>query len=345
MPPMSATENALVILDIEGEQPDVEDKELLRHPAVGGLILFSRNFVDCKQLSELVKELRSVREDLLLCVDHEGGRVQRFREGFTVVPPMQTLGTLYLEDKKAACEAAAVLGWIMAAELLSYDIDLSFAPVLDLDKDFSTIIGDRAFSDDAAVAIELAAQFISGMNEAGMCATGKHFPGHGGVHGDSHTELPVDIRTLHDLEAHDLRPFVKLMPQLNGMMPAHIVFPEVDELPVGFSAHWLKNILKGSLGFKGVIFSDDLNMEGAAVFSGYAERAEAALNAGCDSILICNNRAGAIKIVEEVEKRRRDLSCLNLETMKKKQRRRNLHDLKRDSRYKAAQILINRLRK
>lgn len=342
---MLVNENAVVVLDIESDHPNAEDKELLRHPAVGGLILFTRNFVDTKQLRELVKELRSVRPDLLLCVDHEGGRVQRFREGFTHIPPMQSLGALYLDDKKAACKAASVLGWTMAAELLAYDIDLSFAPVLDLDKEFSTIIGDRAFSDDATIACELAAQFISGMNEAGMCATGKHFPGHGGVRGDSHTELPVDTRSLQELEAHDLLPFVKLMPQLAGIMPAHIVFTEVDDLPVGFSRRWIKDILKKSLGYKGVIFSDDLSMEGAAIFSAYSERAEAALHAGCDSVLICNNRTAAIDVVEHVEKKRKQLTCMSLQGMKKKQLRPDLQELKRDSRYNEAQILVNHLLK
>jgi len=333
---MSVETNSPIILDIETTELSAEDKELLCHPAVGGMILFTRNFAECKQLQELVKELRSVRADLLLCVDHEGGRVQRFRKGFTHLPAMQSLGALYVESERQALEVSALFGWLMAAELLVYDIDLSFAPVLDLDEKFSTIIGDRAFSDNAEIATLLAEQFISGMRDAGMCATGKHFPGHGGVREDSHLELPVDQRTRADLDNHDLVPFVKLVSQLDGIMPAHIIFPEVDDAPVGFSKTWVTDILKSSLGFAGVVFSDDLSMEGAAIYPSFAERADAALGAGCDSVLVCNNRRGAIDVVEHVEKSRLDLSCRSLQTMKKTRRSWDLKSLQSDSRYDAA---------
>jgi len=232
---------------------------------------------------------------------------------------------------------------LMAAELLAFDIDISFAPVLDLDKDFSSIIGNRAFSDRPDVAVTLAEAFIGGMHSAGMAATGKHFPGHGGVRGDSHLELPVDSRTRAELDAHDLIPFVKLLPTLRGIMPAHIIFPEVDELPVGFSKIWVREILKSSLGFRGVVFSDDLSMEGAAIYPRFAERANAALAAGCDAILVCNNRPGAIEIVEHVETLRKQLSGVSLHTMITAQPRASLTAIKSDLRYHAAQKFVEKL--
>lgn len=341
---MSANTQAPIILDIEKPWLSEEDRELLCHPAVGGLILFTRNFVDAQQLRELVRELRALRAGLLISVDHEGGRVQRFREGFTHLPPMQTLGELYQRDASRAQEAAALLGWLMAAELLAFDIDISFAPVLDLDKDFSSIIGNRAFSDRPDVAVTLAESFIGGMHSAGMASTGKHFPGHGGVRGDSHLELPVDRRTRAELDARDLIPFVKLLPMLRGMMPAHIIFPEIDEQPVGFSTVWVQEILKSSLGFSGVVFSDDLSMEGAAIYPRFAERAQAALVAGCDAILICNNRAGAIEIVEHVETLRKNLECVSLQSMLIAQPRASFTTLQKDLRYDAAQKCVETLR-
>lgn len=340
---MSVDSPAPVILDIEKPDLNEEDKELLCHPAVGGLILFTRNFADTQQLQELLKELRMLRSDLLICIDHEGGRVQRFRKGFTHLPPMQALGELYGEDRAQAQQAAALLGWLMAAELLAYDIDISFAPVLDLDRDFSSIIGNRAFSADADVAVVLAEHFIGGMQSAGMKATGKHFPGHGGVHGDSHLELPVDTRTRAELDIHDLVPFVKLMPLLQGIMPAHIVFPEIDSQPVGFSSIWVRDILKAELGFAGVVFSDDLSMEGAAIYPRYAERAQAALDAGCDSILICNQRSGAIEIVEYVETVRKGLQCVSLRSMCSEQQRMSKAAVQGDLRYDAAQKYVENL--
>lgn len=298
---MSFPSLPVVMLDIAGTQLTDEDKELLRHPAVGGLILFSRNYEERSQLQQLVHEIRAQRADILLAVDHEGGRVQRFRDGFTELPPMAALGAQYNENPERALDGATLLGQLMAAELLDFDIDISFAPVLDLDDDTSTIIGNRSFHQKAAAATALAGAFMDGMQLAGMAATGKHFPGHGSVVADSHLELPVDPRPLVDIMKHDVIPFAELAHRLQGIMPAHIVYPAVDSQPAGFSHVWLHDILRAQLGFQGVIFSDDLGMAGAAIAGSFAERAEAALLAGCDMVLACNDRAGAVEVVTWLE--------------------------------------------
>ncbi len=340
---MQESANAPVILDIEKTSLTEEDRELLQHPAVGGLIFFSRNYEDRQQLCELIREIRSVRAELLLCVDHEGGRVQRFRQEFQHLPPMQKLGALFDIDENEARASAEALAWLMASELLSCDIDLSFAPVLDLDHSFSSIIGDRSFSASADTACVLAEAFLDGMHAAGMCTTGKHFPGHGSVKEDSHLELPRDTRNFEEIENHDLHPFVKLHSKLDAMMPAHIVFPAVDAQPVGFSSHWLKTILRKDMGYQGLIFSDDLSMEGAAIIDTFAERASVALNAGCDSVLVCNNRVAAIEVVESVEKDRASLSCRSLKTMKRPHTKLSQRDLLNSEHYQNALKFIERL--
>ena len=293
-----------VMLDLDGVEITPQEREILSHPLVGGVILFTRNFASVEQLEALVQSLHEIRSPrLLIAVDHEGGRVQRFRDGFTALPAAAHFGQVYNEDPQLARHLAEVAGWLMAVELRAVGIDFSFTPVLDVDHGVSEVIGDRAFHQDPIVVTELARSYIKGMNEAGMAATGKHFPGHGGVEADSHIAIPVDKREYNDIYAHDILPFKRLAQQgLAAVMPAHVIYSKVDKLPAGFSPYWLKEILRKRLGFQGVIFSDDLNMEGASIMGdSYTERAHAALAAGCDMILMCNNRAGALEILDGLQ--------------------------------------------
>jgi len=289
-----------LMLDLEGAELTQDEVELLQHPLCGGLILFSRNFENVEQLERLIKDVRKASGlDLLIGVDHEGGRVQRFREGFTHLP---ALGKLYeqSEDEQGALQAAYNHAWLMASELRSMGIDFSFAPVLDLNYGVSQVIGDRAFHNEAATVCKMAEAYINGMHQAGMAATGKHFPGHGAVTADSHKEIPVDERPFATLDAFDIQPFSKLIPKgLDAIMPAHVIYPAIDNRPAGFSGVWLKQILRGILNFDGVIFSDDLDMEGASFAGNYAQRAEAAIAAGCDMVLVCNNREGVIQVLDD----------------------------------------------
>ena len=288
----------VLMLDIAGTELTAEDRELLAHAAVGGLIFFSRNFQSREQITELVSAVRAVRPDILVAVDQEGGRVQRFRDGFSRLPPMAALAATYQDDPDEGVTQARALGSLMATELVDCGIDISFAPVLDLDFGHSSVIGDRSFGATAAQVVALAGAFIDGMAAAGMAATGKHFPGHGHVAADSHLELPVDQRSLADIRAADLVPFAELAPRLAGIMPAHVVYQQVDEQPAGFSSFWLQQVLRQELGFSGVIFSDDLAMAGAACAGDYPARAQAALAAGCDMVLVCNDRAGARQVAD-----------------------------------------------
>ncbi|MGE5153456.1 MAG: beta-N-acetylhexosaminidase [Bdellovibrio bacteriovorus] len=289
-----------VMVDLEGVAPTAAERELLRHPAVGGVILFARNYVSPEQLAELTAAIHGLREPrLLIGVDQEGGRVQRFRSGFTRLPAAGCYGALYGEDPGRARRACAAVAWLMAAELRALGVDFSFAPVLDLDRGHSRVIGDRGFGSGVEVVVDLATAWVAGARRAGMASVGKHFPGHGGVVGDSHTELPVDDRDWSTIAAEDLVPFERLIRQgLEAVMPAHVVYPRIAAEPAGFSPHWLQEVLRGALGFQGVIFSDDLNMAAAQAGGGYAERAAAALEAGCDMLLICNNRPAALEILE-----------------------------------------------
>ena len=279
-----------LMMDLAGTALDDGDRRLLAHPLVGGVILFTRNYRDREQLAALCAQIRAVDPELLIVVDYEGGRVQRFRDGFTRLPPMATLGALHAEDAAAARAAATDLGWLMAAELAECDIDMPLAPVVDLDYGRASVIGDRAFAADAATVAELAGALQAGLHEGGMASTAKHFPGHGAVSEDSHLELPVDTRLRAELEA-DIAPYRTLLDQgLDSIMMAHIRYPGVDPAPASLSGRWIGDILRGELGFAGAIFCDDLSMGGAAAVGDYPERARQALNAGCDILPVCNNR-------------------------------------------------------
>ena len=292
-----------VIVDLIGPELSSEEHELLQHPLVGGVILFTRHYQSPSQITELCKSIRAARSrPILITVDHEGGRVQRFREGFTRIPNMGHLGKLYETSQDTAIKLAETCGWLIASELLSVSIDLSFTPVLDLNIKNNPAIGDRSFHSTPEIVIELASALIRGLHSAGMIATGKHFPGHGSVTVDSHLGLPIDTRSFDEIKKADMQPFAKLIQTgIDAIMPAHILFPAVDNQPVGFSKYWLQEILRSQLKFSGIIFSDDLNMKGADVPSGgYANRARAALEAGCDMVLICNNRPGALEILNQL---------------------------------------------
>lgn len=292
-----------LMLDLEGLTLTDDEKVLITHPHVGGIILFARNFQNVEQVTALVKAIRAIRAELLIAVDQEGGRVQRFREGFVKLPPMKTFGDLYATHPDAARQHSYQCGWLMASEVLAVGVDISFAPILDVDCGLSRVIGNRSFHSDPQIAIKLLREFIRGMHDAGMSATGKHFPGHGSVEADSHVALPVDERSWAEIEALDLVPFAALARELQGIMPAHVIYSRIDSLPAGFSPFWLQDILRERLGFDGVIFSDDLSMEGAGAAGSYGERANAALDAGCDMVLVCNHRVGALEVLKALEAR------------------------------------------
>jgi len=285
---MSASLHGSLMLDIEGTWLTAADRQILRQPEVAGLIIFGRNIEHPRQVRELSESIRAVRPDLLLAVDQEGGRVQRLRQGFVRLPAMRSIA-----GHPHAPYLAEQCGWLLATEVLAVGLDISFAPVLDLDHQRSAVVGSRAFESDPQRAAQLAGAFIKGLNAAGMAATGKHFPGHGWAEADSHVAIPLDERSLEQIRASDLVPFVSLLGQLAGVMPAHVIYPQVDDLPAGFSRRWLQDILRGELGYQGVIFSDDLSMAGAHVAGNAAERIEAALRAGCDMGLVCNDRGAA----------------------------------------------------
>jgi beta-N-acetylhexosaminidase len=293
------------MIDLIGQSILDHEKEKIGHPNTGGIILFQRNFHDLQQISQLCRDIRTIRKgDILICVDQEGGRVQRFQKDFTRLPPAHR----YQSFKKEAASLATTAGWLMATELLNCHVDFSFAPVLDVDSGVSDIIGNRSFSQDPIQAAQLATAFRNGMRRAGMAAVGKHFPGHGAIAADSHLELPIDKRNLQTLQSHDLVPFKTLIADaIEGIMPAHIVYPEIDDQPAGFSFFWLNTILREQLNFTGAIFSDDLSMAGAAFLGSYLERANTALAAGCDMILVCNNPDAASDVLESLPIKNNDL--------------------------------------
>jgi len=286
-----------LVVGLSGPRLTAEEREVLTHPLIGGVILFERNYQMPEQLRALIGALRAVRSDLLVTVDQEGGRVQRLRAGFTRLPPLGWLGGRHERAPAEALAAARELGWLMATELRALDIDASFAPVLDVAGN-TEIIGARAFHKDPEVVAALAMAYVAGMREAGMGATGKHFPGHGSVRGDSHLELPCDARPLEAIVAHDLRPFAALAPALAAVMTAHVVYPAACSQPASFSRYWIDTVLRRQLGFTGAVVSDDLEMAGAVVMGDVLARAEQALDAGCDLLPICNDPAAVIRLLD-----------------------------------------------
>jgi beta-N-acetylhexosaminidase len=299
------TEHAPIILDVAGFALSKIDKQRLAHPLTGGVILFARNWKDRDQLTHLCAEIKAVRSDLLILVDHEGGRVQRFKtDGFTHLPPMRALGELWMKDALQATHVATACGYILASELRACGVDMSFTPVLDLDYGGSSVIGDRAFHRDPRVATMLAKSLMHGLLLAGMSSCGKHFPGHGFVKADSHTEIPVDKRSLKAILADDAAPYRWLATGMQSVMPAHVIYPKVDSRPACFSERWLQEILRSDFGFTGAIFSDDLSMEGARLIDSkqvsYTQAAIVALNAGCDMVLLCNQSVGDGRAVDEL---------------------------------------------
>jgi beta-N-acetylhexosaminidase len=299
------TQHAPLIIDVAGLTLTKQDRKRLKHPMVGGIILFARNWQNREQLSSLCAEIKQVRKDLLICVDHEGGRVQRFKtDGFTHLPTMRTLGNLWMKDAMKATNAATACGYILASELRACGVDFSFTPVLDLDFGESSVIGDRSFHRDPRVAALLAKSLMHGLLQSGMANCGKHFPGHGFVKADSHTDIPFDKRSLKAILADDAAPYTCLSSSLTSVMPAHVIYPKVDSRPAGFSHKWLGEILRGQCGFTGAIFSDDLSMEAARLIDdqrvSYTHAAVTALNAGCDMVLLCNQSIDGGEAVDEL---------------------------------------------
>ena len=281
-----------VMGDVEGLVLTEADRERLMHPLMGGVIFFARNYANPAQIAALAASIRELRSPhLMIVVDHEGGRVQRFREGFTTIPPMRVLGDRWKSSAAEGKKLAHAVGVVIGTEMVAHGLDFSFAPVLDLDWGESTVIGDRSFGRDPATVAALAGEVIAGLAEVGVASCAKHFPGHGFVKADSHHEIPRDTRSFAEIASDDMLPFKLLADKFDSVMPAHIIFEQVDSMPAGFSSHWLKNVLREQLGFRGVIFSDDLTMEGASVVGGDVARATAALNAGCDMVLLCNDQA------------------------------------------------------
>ncbi|WP_447556199.1 beta-N-acetylhexosaminidase [Vreelandella sp. EE22] len=295
-----------VMLDLEGLSITQAEQALLRDPAVGGVILFARNVESAGQVRRLCQSIRSQRPELLLGIDQEGGRVQRIKQGVTRLPAMARIGEVYAHDPAAGSQLANDAGWLLGMEMAACGLDISFAPVLDVESGLSSVIGDRSFSQDPEHVAELGGRFVQGLHEAGMAAVGKHFPGHGGIEADTHHTIADDPRPLSEIKARDLVPFTRLAGELDGVMPAHVVYSAFDKRPAGFSPSWL-GILRESLGFKGCIFSDDLTMAGAHLAGEPRERARAALAAGCDMLLVCNDRNAALEITascQGIENRR-----------------------------------------
>ncbi len=294
-----------LMISIDGMTLSSSDKDLIRNRHVGGIILFTRNFHSQPQILELCSEIKNIKNNIIIAVDQEGGRVQRFNGEYTQLPSMQVLGNYCISNNNYSF--ASDVGWLMSLELIASGVDISFAPVLDVDRNTSSIIGNRSFSNKPQNVVEIASHFIQGMNDAGMQATGKHFPGHGGIKEDSHIAEPIDTRSHDDLIDNDLKPFIELKDKLSAVMTAHITYPDIDNVCVSFSEIWLKNILQNNIGFNGVIFSDDLTMKGAGNKS-MDEKAIEALNAGCDMVLVCNDYKGANLVINCFEKEDRDLN-------------------------------------
>jgi beta-N-acetylhexosaminidase len=327
-----------VMLDVAGTELTADDRKRLAHPQTGGVILFSRNYANSEQLTRLTREIHALRSpSLIIAVDHEGGRVQRFREGFTAIPAMRELGLAFQASAQRARQTTQAVGFVLAAELRAHGVDLTFAPVLDVDYGSSSVIGDRAFHSDARIVAELARALVQGFKQAGMSGVGKHFPGHGHVRADSHLEVPVDERVYAEIEANDIVPFRRMIGAgLGAIMPAHVIYPDVDERPAGFSPVWLKQILRGELGFDGIVFSDDLNMEGASVAGGFVERTQIALDAGCDMVLICNNAPAVDELYGAFSYSMPAVSLARLGRMHGRPHAEDMIGLRQDARYTQA---------
>ena len=328
------------VVDILGHALTDDDRKRLAHPAAGAVILFARNYADPAQLTALCEDIERVREPALpICVDHEGGRVQRFREGFTAIPPMRTLGKYWDRDRELATRAARSIAYIVGSELSAHGLDFSFAPVLDLDYGGSTAIGNRALHFDPGAVGALGAAIVQGFADAGMAAVGKHFPGHGYATGDTHVAVLSDPRPVAEIMKKDVLPFRKTLEAgLAAVMPAHVVFTQADAEPAGYSRYWLQDVLRGKLAFQGLVFSDDLSMEGASTAGGPPERARAALAAGCDMVMLCNNPEGLDVLLESLA----DVPLKNpegLERMRKKGGR----DLRKSVAYREAQETLQKL--
>ncbi len=333
-----------VVLDVVGKQLNAEDERRIAHPLTGGVILFARNFESRAQLVALTRAIRNVRDDVLICIDHEGGRVQRAKtDGFTHLPAMARLGQLWDRDVLLATKAAIACGYVLAAELRACDVDLSFTPVLDLDFGRSGVIGDRAFHTDPRVVTMLANHLTHGLLLAGMANCGKHFPGHGYVEADSHVAVPVDERTLDEILAHDAKPYDWMGQALASVMPAHVIYPKVDPNPAGFSSFWLQDVLRTQLGFEGVIFSDDLSMEGASVAGTVTQGAKAALDAGCDMVLICNNPEKADQLLTELDASISKTSQRRIRKLFGRRKPLDWNKLQQEGEYRAALRLLKEL--
>lgn len=328
------------VIDVLGTALTDEDRERLRHPATGGVILFSRNFENPEQLRSLTGEIERLREPALpICVDHEGGRVQRFREGFSAIPPMRGLGRQWDRDRAAARDAARAIAYIVGAELAAHGVDFSFAPVLDLDYGGSSVIGDRALHFDPTAVGALGACIVQGFADAGMGAVGKHFPGHGYAEADSHVSVPRDDRKAQEIFRKDIVPFrMAIEAGLAAVMPAHVIYTQCDAEPAGYSRYWLQEVLRGRLGFEGLIFSDDLSMEGASTAGGIPERARAALAAGCDMVLLCNDAPGQETLLQSLG----DAALARPERLER-MRRKGGRDLRRSVAYRDAQGMLKNL--
>ena len=328
------------MVDVLGPLLTEEDCARIRHPAAGAVILFARNYENPEQLAKLTADIERQREPALpVCVDHEGGRVQRFRDGFTPIPPMRTLGKLWDRDRDAAKEAASSVGYIIAAELGAHGVDFSFAPVLDLDYGGSSVIGDRALHFDPTAVGALGACLVKGLAQGGVAAVGKHFPGHGYAEADSHVAVPRDERTFKEIARKDMAPYKPVIEAgLAAVMPAHVIYPAVDPQPAGYSAHWLQEVLRKQLGFQGLVFSDDLSMEGAALAGGPPQRARAALAAGCDMVLLCNNPAGLDELLDSLA----DVPLAQPERLER-MRKHGGRDLRKSVAYREAQESLKTL--
>lgn len=334
-----------VVVDVEGLALTEADRRRLRHPMTGMVILFARNFESPDQLLRLTGEIHALRSpSLVIAVDHEGGRVQRFRKGFTAIPPMRKLGALWDRDVLLACRVATSCGYVIGAELRAHGVDLSFTPVLDLDWGHSGVIGDRALHGDPRVVTMLASHLNQGLLLAGIANCGKHFPGHGWAEADSHVVLPTDERKRAELLAADAAPYGWLGGALASVMPAHVVYPSVDSLPAGFSRRWIGDILRGKLGFTGAVFSDDLSMEGARVAGTVVERAQAALDAGCDYVLVCNDTQAADQVLDGIRWAADAPFAQRAARMRPRGPALSMEELQQEERYQAALKDVARLR-